>query len=125
MTAIQMIRLLAPEFANETDEMLNQWVEMFAPLISKKVFGKLYNQALALLIAHKLKLAGFGSNEYGSVAEAMRLSSVSEGDSTISFNAAQSPTIDADAEYLLTSYGVQFNDIKHRVMVHVHCGGEG
>ena len=51
------------------DAKVSQWLELTAPLISKRVFGKLYDQALALLTAHRLKMAGYGDNSYGTVGD--------------------------------------------------------
>jgi hypothetical protein len=124
MTVLQRIRLLAREFEDVPDDTVEQWIEMVSPLISRKVFGKLYDLGVALLAAHNMKLTGLGDDTYGTVAESMRLSSVSEGDSTISFNAAQSPTGSADDVYKTTVYGVQFLNILHRVVIPIHCGGE-
>jgi hypothetical protein len=120
---VNTVRALAPEFRTVKTAVIEQYIEIFYPLVGRKVFGDKYFLAMALLICHKMKLAGLGDNKYGTIAESMRLASVSEGDSSISFNATQSPTKDADAEYLLTSYGVQFNDIKRRVIIPIHCGG--
>ena len=120
---VSTVRVLASEFKAVKSGMIEQYIEIFYPLIGRKVFGDKYFLAMAYLICHKMKMAGLGDNEYGTIAESMRLASVSEGDSSVSFNSTQSPTKDADAEYLLTSYGVQFNDIKRRVIIPIHCGG--
>ena len=58
MTAIEIIRLIGEEFKGEKDEVLEQWIEVVRPMVSKKQFGKLYDQAIALLVCHKLKIAG-------------------------------------------------------------------
>jgi hypothetical protein len=115
--------MLSPEFLTVKKAVVEQYIETFSPLVGRKVFGDKYFLAMACLICHKMKMAGMGDNKYGTIAESMRLASVSEGDSSISFNSSQAPTKDADAEYLLTSYGVQFNDIKRRVIIPIHCGG--
>ena len=44
---LQIVRLVATEFENLSDETIEMWIDLTAPLISKKVFGKLYEQALA------------------------------------------------------------------------------
>jgi hypothetical protein len=124
MTTIQVFRLIAPEFKPVGDGDLADWIELVKPYISKKVFGKFYDQALAYLAAHKMKLAGLGDDTYGTVAESMRLASVSEGDSSISFNSAQAPTTTGDSEYLITPYGVQFVNIKRYVIIPIHVSGE-
>lgn len=53
--AVRIFRLVATEFDVLNDETVEAWLNLTAPLISKKVFGKLYDQAIALLTAHRLK----------------------------------------------------------------------
>lgn len=50
---LQIVRLVATEFEDLSDETIEMWIDLTKPLISKKVFGKLYEQALALLTAHR------------------------------------------------------------------------
>lgn len=73
--AVRIFRLVATEFDVLNDETVEAWLNLTAPLISKKVFGKLYDQAIALLTAHRLKMAGYGDNQYGSVGDALRVGS--------------------------------------------------
>ena len=47
--AVRIFRLVATEFDVLNDETVEAWLNLTAPLISKKVFGKLYDQAIALL----------------------------------------------------------------------------
>ena len=56
MKAIQYIRLIGKEFISLTDAELHLWVEMVRPMVSRKQFGKLYEQAIAYLVCHKLKM---------------------------------------------------------------------
>ena len=65
MTAIEIIRLTAEEFKDVDDATLEKWLEIVRPMVSKKQFGKLYEQGLAYLVCHKLKMAGFGENPLG------------------------------------------------------------
>lgn len=127
MTAIEIIRLVAPEFAGTSDEVLNQWIEVVRPMVSKKQFGKLYEQGLAYLVAHKMKMAGLGDNplgDLGTVGVGFAIGSVSEGGSSISFGASQSSNLVADAELGLTRYGVEFLQIRRSVIVPIHVSGE-
>ena len=73
--AVQIFRLVATEFETLNDEVVNAWLDLTAPLISEKVFGKLYDQALALLTAHRLKMAGYGDSSYGTVGDTLRIGS--------------------------------------------------
>jgi len=120
---IRIIRAMAPEFKAVGDKEIRQYIEIFSLMIGRRVYGARWHLALALLICHKMKMAGMGDTKYGTVAESMRLSSVSEGDSSLSFNSSQAPTADADSEFLLTSYGVQFLSIRRRTIIPVYCGG--
>ena len=127
MKAIQYIRLIGKEFISLTDAELHLWVEMVRPMVSRKQFGKLYEQAIAYLVCHKLKMAGYGENplgDMGAIGIGFAVGSVSEGGSSISFGANQSSNLATDAELDLTAYGVQFLQIRRMVIVPIHCSGE-
>ena len=57
MTALEIIRLTMPEFEKVKDEELEKWISLFRPLVSRVKFKSQYEQAVALLVGHKLKLA--------------------------------------------------------------------
>lgn len=120
---IDTVRAIAPEFLTAEEKVIKQYIKIFSPLVGRKVFGDKYFLAMALLICHKMKLAGLGSNKYGTVDESLRFSSITVGDESVSFNNATAVSTAADEEYKLTSYGIQFNDIKRRVIIPIHCGG--
>ena len=127
MKAIQIIRLIGKEFDGVTDTVLKKWIEIVGPMVSKKQFGKLYEQALAYLVCHKLKMAGHGDNplgELGAIGTGFAVGSLSEGGSSISFGANQASNLAADAELGLTGYGVQYLQIRRSVIIPNHCGGE-
>ena len=98
MTALEIFRLVATEFSSMKDDKVAQWLELTSPLISKRVFGKLYDQALALLTAHRLKMAGYGDNSYGTVGDTLRIGSYSEGETSIGFTVNQATNLLVDAE---------------------------
>jgi hypothetical protein len=127
MTVIEAIRLVGEEFKDVGDDVLEKWIEFVRPMVSKKQFGKLYEQAIALLVCHKLKMAGQGDNplgDIGTIGTGFAVGSVSEGGSSISFGANQSSNLAADAELGLTAYGVQYLQIRRMVIVPIHCSGE-
>ena len=127
MKAIEYIRLIGKEFASVNDGELELWVEMVRPMVSKRQFGKLYDQAIAYLVCHKLKMAGNGENplgDLGAIGTGFAVGSVSEGGSSISFGANQSSNLATDAELGLTAYGVQYLSIRRMVIVPIHCSGE-
>lgn len=129
MTAIEIIRLVGGEFSTVPDETLKKWLEIVRPMVSRKQFGDLYSQALALLVCHKLKLSGAGVNPLGEETGGIGnmgfgVGSVSEGGSSISFAATQSTNIAPDAELGLTVYGTQYLSLRRMVIVPIHCSGE-
>lgn len=127
MTASEIIRLVGGEFASVTDEDLEKWIEIVRPMVSRKQFGKLYEQAIAYLVCHKLKMAGLGENplgELGTIGIGFAVGSVSEGGSSISFGANQSSNLTTDAELGLTVYGLQYLSIRRMVIVPIHVSGE-
>lgn len=128
MTQIEMIRLVGKEFEGVGDEIIEQWIEFVEPMVSKKQFGKLYQQAIAYLVCHKLKMLGYGDNplgdEFNMSSVGFGVSSVSEGGSSISFGASQSSNLATDAELGLTAYGLQYLSIRRMVIVPIHVSGE-
>ena len=54
MTVIEIIRLIGKEFASVQETDLEKWIEITEPRVSKKQFGKLYEQALAYRVCHKM-----------------------------------------------------------------------
>ena len=127
MTAIEIIRLIGSEFACIESVDLQKWIDVVRPMVSRKQFGKLYEQAIAYLVCHKLKMAGHGENplgDIGTIGTGFAVGSVSEGGSSISFGANQASNLAADAELGLTVYGVQYLQLRRSVIVPIHCSGE-
>lgn len=127
MTANEIVRLIAPEFKDITDGEIGAWIDMVRPLVSRKQFGSLYEQALAYLTCHKLKMAGHGEQplgELGGMNVGFAVNSVSEGGSSISFGTSQTSNLTPDAEMGLTSYGTQYLQLRRLVVVPIHCSGE-
>ncbi len=125
---IETIRLIGREFSSVTDEELGKWIDIVRPMVSSKKFGKLYVQAVAYLVCHKMKMTGLGENplgDIGTIGIGFAVGSVSEGGSSISFGANQSSNIVTDAELGLTAYGVQYLSLRRMVIVPIHCSSEG
>lgn len=130
---IAILKAIAPEYKEMGEDDLRIWVELSEPYISESKYGKLYYQALAYLTAHKLSLnAPVEKKEEGgsistSVKSTMNVASFSEGSTSISFNnpstSSSGGSSSADAEYLLTSYGLQFMDIKKQCIVPIAIAG--
>lgn len=117
MEPLEIFRLVATEFSEISDKEVEKWIELSKPFISKSRFGNTYNHVLAYLAAHKLKMAGYGDNSLGKVDDALRVSSFSEGDASIGFAVSQGSSLSVDAEYTLTSYGLQFLSIRRSKIV--------
>ena len=124
MTTLEIFRAVATEFSQVTDETVNMWIELTAPLISEKRFGKLYSQALAYLTAHRMKMAGMGDTSVGTVDNGLRVSSYSEGGVSISYSSSGQSAMQVDGELALTSYGLQFLAIRRLVIIPIISAGE-
>ena len=123
MTAIEIFRLIATEFKTVPDESLGKWLELTAPYISKRRFGRLYDQALALLTAHRMKMAG-GDSSYGTVGDTLRVGSFSEGETSIGFTTNQATNLLADGELALTPYGLEYLSLRRMVIIPIRSAGE-
>jgi hypothetical protein len=124
MTPIEILRLLAPEFSSISDEVITQWIELFTPLVSAKRFGNTYNQAVALLTAHKLKMAGYGDNTNGTIGDTLRVGSYSEGETSIGYTVNQGTNLLNDAELTLTTYGLQYLSLRRARIIPIVSAGE-
>lgn len=128
-SALEIFRVVAPEFSKLADDEVETMVELCEPLVSKRRFGRVYNQALALLAAHRFKLAGKGESVLGSGAGAagatagFGLASVSEGSTSVSFNNANVNTGD-DSWYALTTYGMEFLNLRRIFIMSITSAGE-
>lgn len=129
-SALEVFKLMAAEFAAVPDETVASWLTLTAPLVSKKRFGKLYEQALALLTAHRMKLSGAfdaaseeGGASIGSLADTLRVASYSEGSTSVSFTNSVS-LADNDAELTLTGYGTQYLTLRNMVVMPITSSGE-
>lgn len=127
--ALKTFRVLATEFAAVDDETVNGWLELTAPLVSRRRFKKLYDQALALLTAHRMKVSGAfdetadGDGSMGGISAGLRVSSYSEGSTSVSFNNSVS-MLEDDAELTLTAYGTQYRTLLRMVIVPIMSSGE-
>ena len=128
---LSVFRLIASEFASIEDEVVLQWMELSIPHLSKKRFGSRYNEALALLTAHKMKLANVGVVEGEDplftvskigAGNLMRVGSYSEGSVSLSLNSGAGQYTGINAEYGLTNYGIQLQTILRNVMAIISAG---
>lgn len=124
MEALEIFRMVAQEFVEIADDEVHKWIELVKPIVSEKRFGKMYNQALALLAAHRLKMAGKGDNTTGKIDDMMRVNSYSEGDISVGYSVSQNVNANVDAEYALTAYGLQYLSLRRLVIVPIISAGE-
>ena len=131
MTVLEMIRLIGTEFEGDDDETIASWIEFVRPMVSKKQFGKLYERALALLVCHRMKVAGLGENALDGLASVggggsggVSVASVSDGGTSLSFNSGAGSWVFANAELSLTSYGQQYIQLMKMCIVPIHIRGE-
>ena len=120
MPVIEYIKMLSEEFREYPEDKIEQWIVLCKPLVSKKQFGNLYEHALALMVCHKMKMAGLGENslgELGKIGNAYMASSVSDGGSSISFASSGVGSLETDAEYGMTIYGTQFLQLRKMAIV--------
>ena len=96
-------------------------------MASRKRFGKVYPQAVALLAAHRMKLAGFSSDTLGGQAgkavNGFGIASYSEGSTSISYNTANMNAGD-DSWYALTSYGMEYLNLRRLYSISIVSAGE-
>lgn len=118
-TAVDVLKLIAPEFKTTSDDDIQTWIDLAEPYVSEKVFGKLYTQALAYLAAHLMKMSGLGDTSTGTVGDSMRVASVSEGNTSVSFNTSLYAGNGADAELSLTIYGMGYKRIRSMCVIPV------
>lgn len=128
MTVNEMVRKLgAGEFDSLSEKDVDWWVEFVTPMVSKKQFGNLYDHARALLICHKLKMAGLEENalgEMGKVKNGFSASSVSDGGSSISFASSGVGNLTTNAELGMTIYGMQYLQLLKMCVIPIHISGE-
>ncbi len=127
MEAFDIIRKTMKEFSAVTDDDVKIYINLSAPLVSKKRFGNLYEQAVAYLAAHRMKMDGRGVTvcSFGSMGNMIGISSISEGEVSVSFTNSQSSSASSsDSELGLSVYGVQFLQLRRSCIVPILCSGE-
>lgn len=137
MDALAIFRLVATEFADMPDDDVidsatdkvtrygvRSFLQLYSDQISEKRFGKSYQKALAYLTAHKLKMSGYGSTENGTMSDALRVSSYSEGETSITYSTNQQSNLQVDAEYALTVYGLEFLTLRRNAVIPIISAGE-
>ena len=124
MDAFEIIRKTMSEFKEVDDDTVRVFISLAEPLISKKRFGKLYQQALAYMTAHKMKMSDLGKSDgMVSIRDTIGLSSVSEGETSVSFSNNQAGNTATDSEFGLTVYGMQYLQLRKHCIVTIVSAG--
>ena len=131
MTDVEAVCMVGTEFGNVDKRDIEKWLELVRPLVSKKQFGKVYQYALALLVCHRMKVAGLGDNALSGLATAgaggsggVSVASVSDGGTSLSFNSGAGSWVFTNAELSLTTYGQQYIQLMHQYIIPIHIRGE-
>ena len=128
---LKIFRIVAAEFAAIIDNDVLAWIELTSPLVGKRRFLNLWAQALALLTAHRMKMAKVGvdpnavsgSADIGAV-RMMGVANYSEGEVSIGFDTNLASLTGADAELALTPYGIQYLSLRRMRIVSIVSAGE-
>jgi len=132
-TPLSVFRLVAAEFKDVEDVTVLDWISLTEPLVSKRRFGRLWSQALALLTAHRMKMNSIGEPEAEDpladinaidVAGLMRVTNYSEGETSIGFNTNIAQYTEDDAELAMTVYGIQYLSLRRKYVVPIISAGE-
>ena len=132
-SVLRIFRIMATEFSALSDDVVMSWIELTDPLISQRRFGKLWAQALALLTAHRMKMANAGVpagtdplQDVGGigVGNLMRVANYSEGEVSLGFNHNIGQYTETNAELALTEYGIQYLSLRRMRIVPITSAGE-
>ena len=105
MTIAQIIEDIAPELASVDTDRRDRIIALAENQVSAKVFGDLYETAVAYLAAHMLTVAGRQGN-------AGAIGSISEGQLSIGYQAGQNVS-----GLMATSYGQEFARLRRQRVV--------
>jgi len=131
---LKIFRVVASEFADVDDDTVDTWIYLTDPLVDKRRFGKLHDQALAFLTAHRMYLAGIGQADEDDpladigkigVDNLRRVSSFKEGQTSITFNHDQGDmNAEGDAYYELSKYGMEFLKLRKARIINIVSAGQ-
>ena len=117
MELLTLLRTIAPEFEKLEDTVLQTWLDLTQPLVSKSAFGAAYEQAVAYLAAHRMKMAGLGeSGAFGSAIDRAGVTSYTEGSTSVSFGSGASSAAAADSSLTQTPYGLEYLRLRQAII---------
>lgn len=118
---LTLIRMLAPDLNDITDNIVEAAIDITRPHVWKVRFGVFYNEALAYLVAHRLKLHQMISetgSDSGSVVGGA-ITSESEGDLSRGYGSAGGSNKGYTDTLDKTVYGLEFQRIRDMCVVGV------
>ena len=113
---LEIFRMVAAEFGDISDEVVTSWIYLTAPLVSRRHFRQFHEQALALLTAHRMKMADVGGtpgapdlvDDVGGMGNFTKIASYTEGKVSVKFNHDKGQYDGLMSELELTEYGIQY-----------------
>lgn len=116
MELLTLLRTIAPEFEELEDTVLQTWLDLTQPLVSKSAFGAAYEQAVAYLAAHRMKMAGLGAEgAFGNIADRTGVVSYTEGATSVSFG-NNTGVAGVESSLSLTTYGMEYLRLKQTII---------
>ena len=116
MELLTLLRTIAPEFEELEDTVLQTWLDLTQPLVSKSAFGAAYEQAVSYLAAHRMKMAGLGAEgAFGNIADRTGVVSYTEGATSVSFG-NNTGVAGAESSLSLTTYGMEYLRLKQTII---------
>ena len=116
MELLTLLRTIAPEFEELEDTVLQTWLDLTQPLVSKSAFGAAYEQAVAYLAAHRMKMAGVGAEgAFGNIADRTGVVSYTEGATSVSFG-NNTGVAGAESSLSLTTFGMEYLRLKQTII---------
>ena len=95
---------------------MQTWLDLTQPLVSKSAFGAAYEQAVAYLAAHRMKMAGLGAEgAFGNIADRTGVVSYTEGATSVSFG-NNTGVAGAESSLSLTTYGMEYLRLKQTII---------
>lgn len=115
-------RAFAPEFSETSDEMIQARIDFVCDFISKKKFGRFYDNALLCLVAHYLTLQQTVADEGAASATLTAGAVVTEKEGDLERRYADgsggaASSTDPDVLYKKTAYGLMFLQLRAMVIV--------
>lgn len=116
---LSTFRLVASEFIDVDDKIVNSMIELQRVRISQKAFGDKYDLAVAYLTAHAFKLdemlKGGGASSGGLVSGA--ITSEKEGGISVGYTSPTLSRYNDGSMYSKTAYGLLFLELRSQCIV--------